>query len=210
VTPSPTPDRLVRQLAFLCAVDALKRVQRASRISDERALRGGRHENSAEHSWHVALFADILAEHANEPVDTARVVRMLLVHDIVEIDVGDIPLHAPQPSDKAAQEAAAAARLFALLPADQGEPLHSLWHEFESGQSIEARFARAIDRLQPMLLNSVNDGGTWRDYAVGETQLRARTGHIAHGADALWAHCEVLIAEAIEAGWLTAGAAEAP
>jgi len=75
---------------------------------------------------------------------------------------------------------------------------------------MEARFARAIDRLQPMLLNGLNDGGTWRDYAVGETQLRARTGHIAHGADALWAHCEVLIAEAIEAGWLTASTAGAP
>jgi len=109
-----------------------------------------------------------------------------------------------------AREAAAAARLFALLPADRGEQLQALWHEFESGRSMEARFARAIDRLQPMLLNGLNDGGTWRDYAVGETQLRARTGHIAHGADALWAHCEVLIAEAIEAGWLTASTAGAP
>jgi len=200
---APAHDRLARQLTFLSAVDALKRVERASRITDEGAARGGRHENSAEHSWHVALFAEILAEHANEPVDTARVVRMMLVHDIVEIDVGDVPLHAAQPDDKAEREAAAAARLFALLPEDQGRELDMLWHEFESGTSIEARFARAIDRLQPILLNGANDGGTWRDYAVSEAQLRTRTGHIAQGADALWRHCETLIARGVGEGWLT-------
>lgn len=210
MTPSSLPargaDRLARQLAFLDAVDALKRVRRASRITDDEHPGGGRHENSAEHSWHVALFAEILAEHANEPIDTARVVRMLLVHDIVEIDVGDTPLHGAQPVDKAEREAAAAARLFALLPGDQRDTLEALWHEFESGTGIEARFARAIDRLQPMRLNAANRGGTWNDYAVGEQQLRERTGHIAVGAEPLWAHCEALIAQAIDEGWLTASA----
>lgn len=197
-------ERLAQQLHFLHAIDALKRVQRASRITDPDRASGGRRENSAEHSWHVALHVDILAEHAAAPIDTARVIRMMLIHDIVEIDVGDIPLHGPQPPDKAALEAAAAARLFGLLPADQARELEVLWHEFESGDSIEARFARAVDRLHPMLLNAATDGGTWRDYCVTADQLVERTGHIADASPTLWAHCERMIDEALDVGWLSA------
>lgn len=193
-------DRLARQLDFLLAVDALKRVARASPITG-----GSRRENSAEHSWHVALAAQTLAEHANAPVDVARVTAMLLIHDIVEVDVGDVPLHGPQNPDKHLQESAAAARLFGLLPPDQGAALEAAWHEFESGDGIDARFARAIDRLQPMLLNAATDGGTWADYAVTREQLVRRTGHVAAGSEALWAHCERMIDEAVGRGWVTDG-----
>ena len=195
--------RLARQLEFLLAVDALKRVARASRI-----VGGTRRENSAEHSWHVALFARVLAEHANAAVDVDRVTTMMLVHDIVEVDVGDVPLHGPQDPDRHARESAAAKRLFGLLPADQGETLEALWHEFESGQGIDARFARALDRLQPMLLNAATDGGTWPEFEVTRAQLVARTGHVAHGSEALWAHCLEMIDEAVERGWVRDGPAD--
>jgi len=193
-------DRLARQLEFLVAVDALRGIARASRIGD-----GTRRENSAEHSWHVALFARVLAEHANAPVDVERVTAMLLIHDIVEIDVGDVPLHGPQPPDRHARESAAAARLFGLLPVDQGERFEMLWHEFESGNGLEARFARALDRLQPMLLNTLTDGGTWPEFGVTREQLVARTGHVALGSEVLWAHCEAMIDEAIGRGWVRGG-----
>ena len=194
------PDRLARQLDFLLAVDALKRVVRASPITG-----GSRRENSAEHSWHVALCAQLLAEHANAPVDVARVTTMMLVHDIVEVDVGDAPLHGPQDPDRHARESAAAARLFGLLPSDQAETLETLWHEFESGAGIDARFARALDRLQPMLLNAATGGGTWVEYAVTRGQLVRRTGHVADGSKTLWAHCERMIDEAVTEGWVRDG-----
>ena len=193
--------RLARQLDFLLAVDALKRVARASRITG-----GERRENSAEHSWHVALCARVLAEHANAPVDVERVTAMLLIHDVVEIDVGDVPLHGPQDLDRHARESAAATRLFGLLPDDQGAALEALWHEFESGTSIDARFARALDRLQPMLLNAATDGGTWPEFDVTRAQLVSRTGHVAHGSEALWAHCLDMIDEAVGRGWVAADA----
>ena len=190
-------ERLERQLDFLLAVDALKRVARASTITG-----GSRRENSAEHSWHVALAARVLAEHANAPVDVERVTAMLLVHDIVEIDAGDVPLFGAEDPDRAAREAAAATCLFGLLPVDQGRTLAALWEAFESGDGADARFARALDRLLPMLLNSVTGGGTWVEYAVTRERLVARTGHVAEGSSAIWAHCERLIDEAVGRGWV--------
>ena len=121
---------------------------------------GGRRENSAEHSWHLALFALVLAEHADEPVDVARVVTMLLLHDLVEVDAGDTFIYDEDGlASKAEREAAAADRLFGLLPDDQGTGLRALWEEFEARQTPDARFAAALDRLQPVLLNDANDGG---------------------------------------------------
>ncbi len=148
--------RLKSQIEFLVAIDALKSVYRASRI-----LTNNRRENSAEHSWHLTLFARILAEHANEPVDVERVIFMLMVHDIVEVDAGDIPLHGQQDPDREVNEQAAADRLFGLLPEDQALLLRQCWDEFEAGESADARFAKAIDRLQPVLLNALTGGGTW-------------------------------------------------
>lgn len=180
-------DRLDAQLAFLDEADRLKSVLRASTLLDR-----SRRENSAEHSWHIALYALILAEHANRPVNIDRVIRMLLLHDLVEIDAGDAPIHGNHdPSAKEAEEIAAADRLFALLPADQGGELRALWEEFEAGESDDAIFARAVDRAQPCHGNLMTGGGSWLEYNVTEAQLEARVGQkVARGAPAIWAHIQ--------------------
>lgn len=202
--------RLQDQMQFLIAIDALKSVHRASRIADNT-----RQENSAEHSWHLTLFARILSEHANEPVDVDRVVLMLMVHDIVEVDAGDVPLHSVQTADarreQQAREQAAAERLFGLLPTDQAELLRSCWQEFEAGISAEARFAKAVDRLQPILLNALTQGGTWLDYQVRVDQMLTRCARIADGSQTLWSMANAIFSEAAEQGWLkTAPPADSP
>lgn len=189
--------RLRQQLEFLVAIDALKTVNRASRIVDN-----SRQENSAEHSWHLTLFARVLHEHANEPVDIERVIMMLMVHDIVEVDAGDTPLHGVQNPDQAAIEQAAADRLFGILPDDQNQLLRDCWDEFEQAQSAEAKFAKAVDRLQPILLNMLTEGGTWKDFDVNLEQVTQRTGQIDIGSDSLWAAATAMFQEAVENGWL--------
>lgn len=182
--------RLQRQLAFLTEADALKTITRQSRIAD-----GSRRENSAEHSWHLALFALVLgADHPE--IDTARVVAMLLVHDLVEIDAGDTPIHGAHDATSVARaEAAAAERLFGLLPEDQGRGLIALWREFEAAETPDARFAKALDRLQPLLLNTLTGGGTWTEHGVGEAEVQARYGPvIERGSPDWWAHAKALVA----------------
>jgi len=178
------PDRLDRQLDFLLEIDRLKQVLRASPIAD-----GSRRENAGEHSWHLAMFALVLADQAGPDVSIDRVIRMLLIHDIVEIDAGDVPIHtdaAGSPVQTAA-EARAADRLFGLLPDDQGAALRALWDEFEAGESPDARFAKALDRCQPPLLNLAAGGGSWADYTVTLDHIDARVGVPAsRGAPALW------------------------
>lgn len=177
-------DRIAAQVAFLNEADRLKTVLRASRLHDD-----SRFENSAEHSWHVMLHALVLAEHAPEGVSTARVLRMLLLHDIVEIDAGDTPIHGDV--DHAAQEAAeqaAADRLFGLLPSDQGAAYRALWDEFEAAETPDAQFAKAIDRLTTPLANMENGGGSWTDYDVTLDNLDARVGNpMQRGAPRIWA-----------------------
>ena len=190
--------RLADQLRFLLEIDRLKGVVRANRVGD-----ASRRENTAEHSWHVALFATVLAEHASGTVSVPRVLRMLLIHDIVEIDAGDTPLYAQDAAaSHVAAERDAAERLFGLLPDDQGSEYRALWEEFEAAASDDARFARALDRLQPLLLNHAVGGGTWTDYAVDEAEVRARTGRIAEGSPSLWHAAEAVLADAVEKGWL--------
>ncbi len=189
--------RLKSQIEFLFAIDALKSVYRATLIAS-----GERRENSAEHSWHLTLFARILAEHANQPVDVDRVVFMLMVHDIVEVDAGDVPIHGQQNPNKDAEEQAAATRLFGLLPDDQASLLRQYWDEFETGETADARFAKAIDRLQPVLLNALTGGGTWNDFDVSLDQVRTRTAQIGKGSDELWEMANAIFSEAAENGWL--------
>lgn len=191
------PERLKQQLEFLVAIDALKTVYRASRIADN-----SRRENSAEHSWHLTLFARVLQEHANEPVDIERVIIMLMVHDIVEIDAGDMPLHGTQNPEQAAIEQAAADRLFGLLPDDQRQLLRDCWDEFELAKSAEAKFAKAVDRLQPILLNMLTEGGTWSDFNVSLEQVTQRTAQISTGSDSLWAAANAMFQDAVEHSWL--------
>lgn len=170
------------RMAFLMEADRLKSVSRATRLTD-----GSRFENSAEHSWHLTLFALTLAPHAGAGVSIDRVIRMLIVHDIVEIDAGDAPLFGDT-TGQAEVEAAAADRIFALLPATQAADFRALWDEFEADETPDARFAKSLDRFQPPNLNLANGGGSWDDYDVTEAQVRARVGtRIERGAPALWA-----------------------
>lgn len=176
------PD-LDKQLAFLREIDRLKTVVRLSPLIDR-----SRRENSAEHSWHLAMYALVLAEHAAGTIDILRVVKMLLIHDIVEIDAGDVPFHVPATHvGQAERERLAAERLFGLLPEAQAEEFRELWHEFEAAGSDDARFVKALDRFQPMLHNAATDGGSWVECAVTLEQIKARCQPpIERGAPALW------------------------
>jgi 5'-deoxynucleotidase YfbR-like HD superfamily hydrolase len=180
-TLDPT-DRLRRQLALILEADRLKLVLRRTMISG-----ASRHENSAEHSWHLALAAMTLGEHAEADVDIARVMRMVVVHDLVEIDAGDtFAYDATANLGRVEREKLAADRLFGLLPPDQGPELRALWDEFEEGRSATARFAIALDRLLPLLLNDCTDGGSWRVHAVTREQVLRRMAPIEAGIPALW------------------------
>lgn len=175
------------RLSFLREIDRLKSVVRQSPLLDK-----SRNENSAEHSWHLGLYALVLAEYANGTVDINRVTKMLLLHDIVEIDVGDYPIHGgSSPELQAEQEGQAAARIFGLLPSQQGDAFLSLWQEFERAESEDAKFAKALDRFQPLLINVFTDGGTWNQNGVSMEQVFSRYGPaIKRGAPALWDVCE--------------------
>jgi putative hydrolase of HD superfamily len=174
--------RFEQQIRFVVEVDRLKTILRRTLLTDR-----SRRENSAEHSWHVALMATLLVEHAGAAVDLARVIEMLLVHDIVEIDAGDtFAYDAAGNASKVARERAAADRLFGLLPPDQGRRLRVLWEEFEDGTSAEARYAIALDRLQPLLQNVRAAGGAWRSHGVTREQVLERMQPIRAISDALW------------------------
>jgi 5'-deoxynucleotidase YfbR-like HD superfamily hydrolase len=192
------------QVAFLLEADRLKTVLRQSTLTDR-----SRRENSAEHSWHLALMALVLAEYAPPGLDLQRVLAMLVLHDLVEIDAGDLFAYAP-PDDLARQqraERAAADRLFALLPPGQSERFRGLWDEFEERVSQEAKFARAMDRLQPMLINMVTGGGTWLAHGVTADQVLTRVALIADGAPALGMFARDMITRAVAQGLLAPGAA---
>ena len=176
-------NRLEQQLAFLTEADKLKSTLRATQLCD-----GSRRENSGEHSWHIALYAMILSEHSNRKINTARVINMLLIHDLVEIDAGDVPIHASYDEAKQhAIETAAANRIFGLLPDDQRNELLALWHEFEAAESDDAIFAKSIDRVQPVVANLETNGGSWPDYNVTAKQLEDRVGvKVSRGAPGIW------------------------
>ncbi len=193
--------RLEQQLALLIELDQLKSVLRRTRVKSAE----GRLENSAEHSWHVALMAILMEEHANEPVDIARVVKMLLLHDIVEIDAGDTFVYdAVASAEQEEKELAAAKRLFGMLPVEQGKALFELWLEFEAAESADAKFAKALDRLIPMLLNYHNDGQSWQEHGVTREQALTINKRIGLGSEVLWEKAQQVIAEATEKGWLKA------
>lgn len=185
-------NRLEQQLAFLTEADKLKSTLRATQLCD-----GSRRENSGEHSWHIALYAMILSEHSNRKINTARVINMLLIHDLVEIDAGDVPIHASYDEAKQhAIETAAANRIFGLLPDDQRNELLALWHEFEAAESDDAIFAKSIDRVQPVVANLETNGGSWPDYNVTAKQLEDRVGvKVSRGAPGVWFFLQKRIAK---------------
>ncbi|PKF50537.1 HD domain-containing protein [Enterovibrio nigricans] len=193
------PLRLEKQLALLVEVDKLKAILRRTRVQSD----GARRENSAEHSWQVALMALLLEEYANEPVDVAKVVKMLLLHDVVEIDAGDTfvyDLEAAKLQEE--KELKAAKRIFGMLPHDQGEALLALWLEFEAGESPEERFGKALDRMLPMLLNYHSDGQSWKEHGVSLDQALTVNRKIEKGSEILWDKVTEMLSEAADKGWL--------
>jgi putative hydrolase of HD superfamily len=190
--------RLAQQIAFITEADKLKTVLRKTKL-----INGERLENSAEHSWHFALMALTLTEHAATGIDTYRVIRMALLHDLVEIDAGDSFVYdAAAMEGKAEREQAAADRIFGMLPADQAESFRALWDEFEEQQTPEAKFAAAIDRLCGMLPNYKNQGGSWKEHGISATRVTARNAPIADGSSTLWEMASQWIQEATERGWI--------
>ncbi|KIL39451.1 hypothetical protein SD70_19980 [Gordoniibacillus kamchatkensis] len=193
-------DRLERQIGFIIELDKLKNILRKTRV-----LGTDRYENDAEHTWHLALMAIVLAEHADaRGLDLGRVLKMLLVHDVVEIDAGDTFAYDEKGhEDKEEREQKAANRLFGLLPGDQRDELMALWHEFEAHETAEAKFALALDRLHPMLLNFHNKGQSWRENGITSERVLARNRVIEDGSQALWDYAQRMVREAVERGYLT-------
>jgi putative hydrolases of HD superfamily len=197
-----THARLAQQIRFIIEVNKLKEVFRQTLLTQSR-----RQENDAEHSWHLCLMVIVLAEHAHSPanLDVLRVLKMLLIHDIVEIDAGDtFAYDTVRMADQHEREARAAERLFGLLPSDQTSEFRALWDEFEARATPEARFAAAVDRFQPMLQNCLTEGAAWRQHGVTSDRVIARNRHIADGAPAVWDYAAQMIADAVKAGHLPA------
>jgi putative hydrolase of HD superfamily len=191
-------ERLRQHIAFIVEIDKLKAVLRQNVLIDR-----SRRENSAEHSWHIAVMALVLMDHAGPEVDPLRVLKMLLIHDLVEIDAGDTFLYdTAAAADQAARERAAAERLYGMLSPDLAADLRALWDEYEAGESPDARFGRALDRLNPLLLNYHTEGLMWRRNNVSGRDVLARNRVIERGSPSLWRYAEALIKDAIAKGWL--------
>lgn len=202
---TPLPDavggRLREQLVFLAEVDKLKAVLRQSPLAAV-----DRRENDAEHSWHLALMVTVLAEHSDEPIDVGRTVQLVVVHDLIEIYAGDTPLYDDAGRESQQQrEEAAADRLFGLLPSDQAKHVRERWDEFEARRTPEARFAKAMDRMQPLLLNWLAQGGTWRTPGVTADTVRERKSVIGDASAPLWTAAREVIAEGERRGWVEPG-----
>lgn len=208
-------ERLESQLRFLLEADRMKNIYRQTYVIADEARNSSmrdedddkprhRRENDAEHSFHLALFAMTLAEHSNVPVDILKVMKMVLVHDIVEIDAGDTYCYDEEGAlTKAERETRAADRLFGLLPADQEGEYRLLWEEFERRDTPESRFAAALDRMQPMLLNFTKGGISWKEHRVSRSQVYERNRHIAEGSEELWEYMENILNEAVSEGMLS-------
>jgi putative hydrolases of HD superfamily len=192
--------RLSQQIEFLVEIDKLKQVSRRTWLMD-----GSRNENDAEHSWHLAVMAMLLVEHARAPeLDLLRVLKMVLIHDLVEIDAGDtFAYDEAAAADKAQREQAAADRLFRLLPADQAAEFRALWEEFEARRTPEAQYAAALDRFQPMLHNYRTQGKAWLEHGITADQVLDRNRSIAEGSTVLWQYAQRFVADAVEKGYLS-------
>jgi putative hydrolase of HD superfamily len=191
-------ERFDQQIGFILEIDKLKSVVRQSNLLD-----GTRRENSAEHSWHVALMGLLLAEYAEQPVDLLRTMKMLLIHDIIEIDAGDTYCYDEVGvTDQSNRENAASERLFGLLPEDQMEEIRELWVEFEERSTAEAKFAATIDRLMPLLHNFHTEGRSWREHSIRKNQVSSRNEVMKEGALPLWEFAMSLINDAVEKEFL--------
>jgi putative hydrolase of HD superfamily len=190
--------RLDQQLSFVLEIDKLKTVLRQTLLTDQ-----SRRENSAEHSWHLAVMAMLMTEYAVESVDLLRAVKMVLIHDIVEVDAGDtFAYDTIALAEKDIREQRAAERLFGLLPPEQGREFRQLWEEFEARQTPESKYANALDRLQPLLHNSVTEGGTWRIHSVTRDKVLKRMEPVKIGMPAVYPVVERIVEKACDVGWI--------
>lgn len=190
--------RLDQQLAFVLEIDKLKNILRQTTLCD-----ASRRENSAEHSWHLAVMASVLTEYAEQPVEVSRVTRMLLVHDIVEIDAGDtFAYDSSGYVDKAEREREAADRIFGLLPAEQAREMRALWEEFESAGTAEAKYANALDRLQPLLHNNKTGGGSWHKSGVTRERVLKRMEPVRLYLPKIWPTVQKIVDDACACGWI--------
>jgi len=196
-------EHLEAQLTFIRELDKLKGVYRLARVKADH----NRRENSAEHSWHLCLIAHVLQDYTDEPIDINKVTRLLLVHDIVEIDSGDTFAFGPQSAldEQPEKELRAAKRLFGLLPKHQGDELLNLWLEFEKRETPEARFAVAIDRVTPLFMNVVNDGGSWRHHSPSRSQVLKRNEFVQVAIPRLWSYVTEQVELGVAKGWLSEG-----
>lgn len=189
---------LLKQIRFIKEIDKIKYILRRTKL-----FNSDRPENDAEHSWHLAMMTIVLAGHSDTPVDVLKVLKMVLIHDIVEIDAGDTFIYDTQKSHtNTDNETIAAKRIFGLLPDEQAEELIAIWQEFEEGQSNEAKFAKTMDRLEPLLQNTSNNGGTWREFDVDYNKVYEKKKVIRESSPSLWSYAEKLINESVDKGIL--------
>jgi len=189
---------LIKQIEFIKEIDKLKYIQRRTRL-----FNSDRNENDAEHSWHLAMMAIILSQHSNTPIDVLKVLKMVLIHDIVEIDAGDTFIYDTAKNHvNTADERLAAERIFGLLPKEQADDLIAIWEEFEAGETDEAKFAKSMDRLEPLLQNVSNNGGTWKEYDVDYKKVYEKKQVIKNGSVSIWDYAEKLIEESVANGIL--------
>lgn len=189
-------ERLKQQMEFIVEVDKVKNIFRQTYLAD-----GKRKENDAEHSWHLALMAVLLKEYSNEEVDLAKVVPMVLIHDLVEIDAGDTYAYDEEGAKtKEIREKAAAERVFGMLPPDQGQWLKGLWEEFEAYETPEAKFAHVLDNSQPLCLNDASEGKSWAEHKVRKSQIYKRNSRTGEGSREIWEYMQTLIEKHIEKG----------
>lgn len=188
--------RLEQQIAFILEIDKVKQIMRQTSLTD-----GNRKENDAEHSWHIALMALLLKEYAEDEVDVAKVMTMVLVHDLVEIDAGDTYAYDEAAAEsKKEREQKAADRIFGILPADQGNYLRSLWDEFEAYETADAKYAHLLDNFQPMLLNDASGGISWKEHDVKKSQIYKRNAHIEETSKTIWEHMKQMVDKNIQKG----------
>ena len=191
-------DNLLKQVNFIKEIDKLKYIQRKTKL-----FNSDRHENDAEHSWHLAMMTIVLAEHSDAPIDVLKVLKMVLIHDIVEIDAGDTFIYdSLKNHTNTDEELVAAKRIFGLLPEEQANEFITIWQEFEEGVTNEAKFAKSMDRFEPLLQNTSNNGGTWAEFNVDYQKVYDKKKAIKQGSASLWSYSENLLNKSVEKGIL--------
>lgn len=191
-------ENLSKQLEFIKEIDKLKYIQRKTKI-----FNSNRHENDAEHSWHLAMMVMVMAEHANAPIDMLKVIKMVLIHDIVEIDSGDVFFYdTTKNHSNTDEELLAANRIFGLLPEEQAQQLIEIWKEFKAGETDDAKFAKSMDRLAPLMQNHSNNGGTWKEFNVPYQKVHNLKNYIQKGSITMWRYAESILNESLEKGYI--------